>query len=101
MGTAGLKRVKQGLDEEDPLVNAEFLEPGPHASFGRKGGRRPLLRFHEMISIDLPAEGIMLHDAHTDGLHDMVIDVTLQQDADQGVLRDRAGDHRLNLLIRR
>ena len=78
MGTAGLKRVKQGLDEEDPLVNAEFLEPGPHASFSRKGGRRPFLCFHKMISIDLPAEGIMLHDPHADGLHDMVIDVTRQ-----------------------
>ena len=101
MGTAGLKHVKQGLDEEDPLVNAEFLEPGSHTSFGREGGRCPFLRFHEMISIHLPAEGIMLHDPHAGGLHDMMVDVARQQDADQGVLRDRRDDHRLNLLIRR
>ena len=101
MGTAGLKRVKQGLDEEDTLVNAEFLEPGPHASFSRKGGRRPFLCFHEMISINLPAEGIMLHDAYAGRLHHMVVDVTRQQDADQGVLWNRRNDLRLNLLIRR
>ena len=100
MRAAGLECIKQGLDEEDPLVNAEFLEPGPHAAFSRKGGRCPFLRFHEMISIHLPAEGIMLHDAHADGLHDMMIDVARQQDADQRVLRNRADDHRLNLLIR-
>ena len=101
MGAAGLKCVKQCLDKEDPLVNAEFLEPGPHASFGRKGGRRASLRFHEMISINLPAEGIMLHDAHAGGLHDMMVDVARQQDADQGILRNRRDDHRLNPVIRR